>query len=70
MKVVIVGSGNVAHVLCGLFQKAGHQITQIISRNIDHAKELAAKYDAQSGTLLDEKFADADIKYPMIKRGW
>ncbi len=61
MKVVIVGSGNVAHVLCALIQKAGHQITQVISRNIDHAKELAAKYDAQSGTLLDEKFADADI---------
>ncbi|MEO8108675.1 MAG: DUF2520 domain-containing protein [Ginsengibacter sp.] len=61
MKVVIVGSGNVAHVLCALIQKRGHQITQIISRNIDHAKELAAKYDAQSGTLSDENFADADI---------
>ena len=61
MKVVIIGSGNVAHVLCALIQKAGHQITQIISRNIDHAKELAAKYDAQSGKLLDENFADADI---------
>lgn len=61
MKVVIIGSGNVAHVLCALIQKAGHQITQIISRNIDHAKELAAKYDAKSGKLLDESFADADI---------
>ena len=61
MKVVIVGSGNVAHVLCVLIQKAGHQIIQILSRNINHARELAEKYDAQSGTLLDEKFADADI---------
>lgn len=61
MKVVTVGSGNVAHVLCALIQRAGHQITQIVSRNIDHARELASKYDAQSGTLSDENFADADI---------
>ncbi len=61
MKVVIVGSGNVAHVLCGIIQRAGHEITQIISRNTAHAAELAAKYGAQSGKLTDEKYADADI---------
>ncbi|MEO6636847.1 MAG: Rossmann-like and DUF2520 domain-containing protein, partial [Ginsengibacter sp.] len=61
MKVVIVGSGNVAHVLCSTIQTAGHEITQIISRNIVHANELAARYNAQSGLLSDEKFADADI---------
>ncbi len=61
MKVVIVGSGNVAHVLCAIIQRAGHEITQIISRNIAHADELATKYGAQSGTVTDEKFADADI---------
>ncbi len=61
MKVVIVGSGNVAHVLSAIIQRAGHQIIQIVSRNIEHAKELAAKYDAQPGNLMDEKFAEADI---------
>ncbi len=61
MKVVIIGSGNVAHVLCAVIKRAEHQITQIISRNIDHANELATKYDAKAGLITDETFADADI---------
>ncbi len=61
MKVVIIGSGNVAYVLSAIIQRAGHQISQIVSRNIDHAKALASKYNAQTGTLLDEKFTDAYI---------
>ena len=39
MKVVMVGSGNVAAVLSILIQKAGHEIVQVASRNADHAKD-------------------------------
>ncbi|MEP6582965.1 MAG: DUF2520 domain-containing protein [Ginsengibacter sp.] len=61
MKVVIAGTGNVASVLSEIIQRAGHEIVQVIGRNSENAQKLAAKYNAQSGTLLDNKFADADI---------
>ncbi|MEP7231306.1 MAG: Rossmann-like and DUF2520 domain-containing protein [Ginsengibacter sp.] len=61
MKVVIAGSGNVASVLSVIIQRAGHEIVQIISRNIDNAQNLASKYNARSGTLLDKEFATADL---------
>lgn len=41
MKVVIIGSGNVATVLGRLLKRKGHEIVQVISRNDDHAKILA-----------------------------
>lgn len=40
MRVVIVGSGNVATVLGRLIKKAGHEIIQVISRHAEHAKTL------------------------------
>ncbi len=61
MKVVIVGSGNVASVLGVLIQKGGHEILQVASRNLDHAKELAAKYNAEGVSLTEPQFASADI---------
>ncbi len=50
MRVVIVGSGNVATVLGRLIKKAGHQIMQVLSRDAEHAKALA--------TELESGFAD------------
>lgn len=41
MKLVIIGSGNVATVLGNRAKKSGHAILQVISRNPVHAKELA-----------------------------
>jgi predicted short-subunit dehydrogenase-like oxidoreductase (DUF2520 family) len=61
MKVVIVGSGNVATVLSTLIQKAGHEIVQIVSRNRDHAIILASKYNTDAGSLSEPEFAAADI---------
>ena len=61
MKVVIVGSGNVATVLSEAIHKAGHEIVQVISRNIDHAKALASKYNAEGVALTRPEFAVADI---------
>lgn len=45
MKIVIVGSGNVATVLGRLFIKNKHEVIQVVSRNIDHAKALAAEFN-------------------------
>lgn len=61
MKVVIVGSGNVANSLCMLSHKAGHEIVQVVSRNIEHAKALAAKFNTSSATLTAPEFEEADI---------
>lgn len=61
MKVVILGSGNVATVISSLIQNGGHQIVQIASRNRDHAAILASKYKADAVSLIEPEFASADI---------
>ena len=61
MKVVIVGSGNVASVLSMVIQKKGHEIVQIVSRNMEHARELASGYNADAVSLTEPEFAPADI---------
>jgi predicted short-subunit dehydrogenase-like oxidoreductase (DUF2520 family) len=61
MKVVIVGSGNVASVLSILIQKAGHEIVQVVSRNAEHARALASRYNAAAASLTEPQFASADI---------
>lgn len=61
MRVVILGSGNAATVLCELINKAGHEIVQIVSRNEDNAKSLANSYSAKFASLTVKEFLDADI---------
>lgn len=61
MKIVMVGSGNTATVLCAVLSKAQHEIVQIVSRNVENAKILAAAYDASYTVLTDPHFADADF---------
>lgn len=61
MKVVMVGSGNTATVLCAVIHKAGHEIVQVASRQISHAKQLADVYHADSALITQEHFAAADI---------
>ncbi len=55
MKIVLIGSGNVATILGRLFQKNDHQVIQVTSRNIDHAKDLAdelkCSYTDYNGTV-------------------
>ena len=43
MRVVIIGAGNVATVFGRLIAKAGHEIVQVVSRNIASAQLLASK---------------------------
>jgi predicted short-subunit dehydrogenase-like oxidoreductase (DUF2520 family) len=61
MRVVILGSGNTATILCKLIKNAGHEIVQIVSRNEEHAKELASIYSASFASLKTDQFANADI---------
>ena len=46
MKIAMIGSGNVATVLGRLIIKNGHQVCQVISREADHAKQLAGELGA------------------------
>lgn len=57
----MVGSGNTATVLCAVINKSGHEIVQVASRNIAHAKQLADDYQAGFTSLTEEHFAEADI---------
>jgi predicted short-subunit dehydrogenase-like oxidoreductase (DUF2520 family) len=41
MQVVIIGSGNVASVFGRLCKQNSHQVLQVVSRNVHHAKLLA-----------------------------
>jgi Glutamyl-tRNA reductase len=61
MKVVMVGSGNVATVLSTLIQKKGHEIVQVVSRNVHHAQSLASKFNVNGIALTESQFAPADI---------
>lgn len=61
MRIVMIGSGNTATVLSVLIKKAGHELVQVVSRNIEHARTLAAVYGAATGSLKDGHFSEADI---------
>ncbi|MFT3946782.1 MAG: DUF2520 domain-containing protein [Agriterribacter sp.] len=61
MKIVIIGAGNVAHVLGRKIKAAGHTILQVISRNIDHAYALADLLEAGSNNYFSAVRHDADI---------
>ena len=61
MKVVIIGSGNVASVLGRLIKNAGHYIMQVVSRNEKNAALLAAELGctfAENKAVINR---DADI---------
>lgn len=55
MKVVIIGAGNVGSVLARLIKNAGHEIIQVVSRDIAHAAlladELGTQYTDLKGTI-------------------
>src|SRR6187551_3013167 len=61
MKIVMIGSGNTATVLCSILHKADHEIIEVVSRNIDNAMALASLYHASSGLLTDPQFLEADF---------
>lgn len=48
MRVVMIGTGNVATVLSKLLVSKGHELVQVYGRNPDHAKKLAAELNISS----------------------
>jgi predicted short-subunit dehydrogenase-like oxidoreductase (DUF2520 family) len=67
MRVVIIGSGNVATVLGRKIRHAGHIIEQVYSRNAEHARHLAEQLDARHS--VSEIATGADIYIVAISDG-
>jgi predicted short-subunit dehydrogenase-like oxidoreductase (DUF2520 family) len=61
MKVVIIGSGNVASVLGRLVKNAGHDILQVLSRNTDHAAFLAKELGSTFAVTKEGINMNADL---------
>jgi predicted short-subunit dehydrogenase-like oxidoreductase (DUF2520 family) len=67
MKIVCLGSGNVATHLAAAFSGAGMQVVQVWSRTKDHADALAARLDAQATANLLELDRNADLYLISVK---
>lgn len=61
MKIVLVGSGNVATVLGRMIHAAGHTIRQVISRDAAHAKRLADEWGVAFGDIKATIYPSADL---------
>jgi len=67
MKIVIIGSGNLATQLSLALKDAGKDIVQIFSRTEEHAQELAGKLGCKHTTMIDEIDKNADIYILSVK---
>ena len=65
--VSLVGSGNIAHWLVYALKKADVDIRQIYSRQLGHAKELAAKAGADAIDNLRDLSPDSDLYIFSVK---
>lgn len=61
MKVVIIGSGNVATVLGRKIKEAGHEILEIVGRNKESVSSLAAELNAKKVFHLNTISSLADL---------
>jgi len=61
MQIVLIGSGNVATVLGGKLQEAGHQIVQVFSRQPEHAIRLAEELQCGHVSMWDDIYRDAGL---------
>src|SRR6476661_7567421 len=61
MRIVLLGSGNVATVLGRLFTASGQAIEQVYSRNPEHASTLASELQATSTHQPNQIYHDADL---------
>jgi predicted short-subunit dehydrogenase-like oxidoreductase (DUF2520 family) len=61
MDIVIIGSGNVASVLGRKFKQAGHEISQVVSRNASAATRLAYELDTESTNYPSIIKRNADV---------
>lgn len=61
MRIVIIGSGNVATVLGRLSRQKGHEVAQVVSRNATHARLLADELNCASADYNEKLNDHADI---------
>ena len=61
MKVVIIGSGNVATVLGRLIKSAGHHIIEVVNQNLHHAQVLADELKAKANDDFNTVTKEADL---------
>lgn len=61
MRIVIMGTGNVATVLGRTITAAGHEVVQVYGRAAAHAKALAEKLQAGYTTRMEELDTGADL---------
>lgn len=66
-RIVLIGAGNVATHLGTAWQKAGWKVTQVYSRTVESAMELASRLDVPFVTSLEEVCTDADVYVVMVK---
>ncbi|MEP7256374.1 MAG: DUF2520 domain-containing protein [Ferruginibacter sp.] len=69
MRVVIIGSGNVASVLGRLIKQNGHEIVQVISRNAEHAQVLANDLQCPSSDNNSNVDMNAEIYLVAVNDG-
>lgn len=69
MRVVIIGSGNVASVLGRLIKQRGHEIIQVVSRNGVHAKVLADELQCPFSDNNSAVNLDAEIYLIAVNDG-
>lgn len=67
MKIVLLGSGNVATHLGRAFKMAGQSIVQVWSRQPQNAQELADSVGAAVALSLEEVVTDADLYILAVK---
>jgi len=61
MKLVIIGTGNVATSLGTAFLNAGHQILQVAGRNRNNTRKLSKSLNAQPVILPEQVVSNADF---------
>ena len=69
MRIVIIGSGNVASVLGRLFKKNDHEIVQVISRNAAHAEILANELNCSFTDYTGNIDTGADLYIVAVNDG-
>lgn len=67
MRVVMVGAGNVATNLCYALQKVGHEVTQVYSHHLSHAKDLAQEIGTEAYTDDFSTLCEADLVILCVK---
>ena len=61
MKIVLIGSGNVATVLGRLISRHQHSVSQVISREVEHAQTLAQELNASAVDFNGQLDTSADL---------